>query len=149
MSHAVITLPPGDRRADEIGKVVAQLLRFEPGKPVNVKFGIARPERSPKQCRYLNGVAYKLLSEHAGYEPDEIREYLLGQFFGWREKTLPGGRTEQVPMRTTTTDEDGNRDVLEGKPFWDYVDWIQRVGARHGVFIPDPDPNYKLTRSTP
>jgi hypothetical protein len=143
---AVITLPPGERRADEIGKVVQTLLRFEPARPVNVKFGIARPERTPKQCRYLNAVAYQLLADHAGYDKDDVREYCNGLYFGWREKALPGGRIEQVPIRTTTTDEDGNRDVLEGRPFWDYVAWLQRFGARHGVHIPDPDPDYKLKR---
>jgi len=141
-----ITLPPGDRRADEVGRVVREALRFEPARPVNIRISIARPERTPKQCRYLNAVAYQLLADHAGYDKDDVREYCLGLYFGWRHKQLPGGRTEQVPIRTTTTDEDGNRDVLEGEPFWRYVEWIQRFGARHGVVIPDPDPDYKLTR---
>jgi hypothetical protein len=139
------TLPPKDRDT-AIAEVVALLFDFEPGKPVNVRLSIARPERTPAQCRYLNGVAYALLCKHAGYERDDVSEYLCGLYFGWREKSLPGGRTEQVPIRTTTTDEDGNRDVLEGQPFWDFVDWVQRFGAKHGVVIPDPDSHYRLQR---
>lgn len=142
----VITLPPKDR--DEAIERVAQTLRFfQLGKPVNVKMTIARPERTPPQLRYLWGVAYKILADKFDFEPEEISEYLCGNFFGWRVKKLPGGRSQEVPMRTTTVDEDGNPDVIDGKRFWEYVEWIQRVGARQGVVIPDPDPEYKIGRA--
>ncbi|MGX9958549.1 hypothetical protein ACW0US_07185 [Xanthomonas euvesicatoria] len=142
----VITLPPKDR--DETIRRVAEVLRFfQLGKPVNVKLTIARPERTSPQLRYLWGVPYRMLAEAMGYEPDEISEYLCGCYFGWKSRKLPGGRMQDVPLRTTTEDEDGNRDVIDGQAFWDYVSWIQRVGARHGLVIPDPDPNYKLTRA--
>jgi hypothetical protein len=121
---------------------------FQEGKPVNVKLSLARPERTPKQLRYLRGVAVKLLSEHAGYEPDDVHEYLCGSFWGWRSEKLPGGRTREVPIRTTTVDEDGNRDVIDGDVFWQFVEFCQRFGARHGIVIPDPDPNYKIKRGT-
>ena len=49
-----------------------------------------------------------------------------------------------MPIRTTTVDADGNRDVIDGDEFWPYVEFCQRVGARAGVVIPDPDPNYKI-----
>lgn len=139
----VHTLPPKDREAD-IAALLPVLRMYQEGKPVNVKVSIARPERTIPELRYLWGVPYKLLGEAMGFEPDEISEYLCGCFFGWRPKKLPGGREQIVPLRTTTTDEDGNRDVIEGEPFWKYVAWIQRVGARHGLVIPDPDPNYKI-----
>ena len=142
----VITLPPKDR--EEAIERVAQTLRFfQLGKPVNVKMTIARPERTPPQLRYLWGVAYKMLADKFDFEPEEISEYLCGNFFGWRVKKLPGGRSQEVPMRTTTVDEDGNPDVIDGKRFWEYVEWIQRVGARQGVVIPDPDPEYKIGRA--
>ena len=95
--------------------------------------------RTPPQCRYLNGVAYKLIGDALGFERDDISEYLCGEFFGWREKALPGGRSEQVPIRTTTTDEDGKRAVLSVKQFAEYVEFCQRYAAEHGVFVPDPN----------
>ena len=146
MTANVITLPPKDRDA-AIKRVAERLRFFQLGKPVNVKLSIARPERTPPQCRYLWGVVYPLLAEHGGYEREDVHEYLCGSHFGWREKRLPGGRVEQVPIRSTTVDADGNRDVLEGREFWDYVEFCQRVGARAGVVIPDPDPEYKLARA--
>lgn len=140
-----ITLPPKNRDK-EIERVISTARLIHPGKAVNVRFTIARTERTLPQVAYLHGVCYAMLSEHTGYEKDEIEEYLLGAYFGWKEKKLPGGRVSSVPIRRTTTDEEGNRDVLEGRKFWDFVEWIQRVGARQGLVIPDPDPNYKLER---
>lgn len=144
-ANNVITLPPKDRE-EAIARVAEVLRFFQLGKPVNVKMTIARPERTLPQLRYLWGVAYRMLAESFGYEPDEIAEYLCGSYWGWKPKKLPGGRSHEVPIRTTTEDEDGNRDVIDGKVFWDYVEWIQRVGARQGIVIPDPDPNYKIKR---
>ena len=146
MTANVITLPPKDREA-EIARVAETLRFFQLGKPVNVKLTIARPERTVPQLRYLWGVPYRMLAESFGFEPDEISEYLCGSYWGWKPKRLPGGRSHEVPIRTTTEDADGNRDVIDGKEFWDYVEWIQRVGARQGVVIPDPDPNYKIERA--
>ena len=138
MTQNVITLPPKYRDA-AIQRVAETLRFFQLGKPVNVKLSIARPERTPPQLRYLWGVVYKLLAEHAGYEPNDVHEYLCIQFFGSKPKRLPGGRTAEVPIRTTTVDENGSRDVLDGREFWEYVEFVQRVGARAGVVIPDPE----------
>lgn len=95
--------------------------------------------RSSAQCRFLNGVAYKLIGDALGFERDDISAYLCGSYFGWRMKALPGNRTEQVPIRTTTTDTDGKRSVLSVKEFADYVEYCQRFAAEHGIHVPDPD----------
>lgn len=138
MKH-VVTLPPRDR-AQAIDELARVLALFAEGKPLNVKVGVARPDRSPWQNRYLWGVAYPLLCATAGYEPEDVHEYLCGSWFGWRTKKLPGGRTQDVPLRTTTVDEHGNDDVLDGEAFWKFVEYVQRVAARQGIAIPDPDP---------
>lgn len=145
MPENVITLPPKDREA-AIARLVPILAVFQLGRPVNVKLTIARPERTPPQLRYLWGVAIKILSDHGGYEPEDVHTYLCGAYFGWQTKRLPGGRTEEVPIRTTTVDADGNRDVIDGDEFWKYVEFVQRVGARAGVVIPDPDTDSMMAR---
>lgn len=112
----------------------------------------ARMTRSHSQNAYLWAVPYKLLSEHTGYEAEELHEYFCGQVFGWKDKKVP--RTprnptgiESVPVRTTTTDEQGKRCVLTVTAFSDFVAYIQRFAAQKcGVLIPDPDPNYQLHR---
>ena len=140
-----LTLPPTNRQKD-IPRLLAKLEAFEPGKPINVTLSIARPERTPAQLKYLWGVAIPMLAQHAGYEKEDVHEYLCGLHFGWKPKRKPGGKVEDVPIRTTTVDADGNRDVIDGDAFWDYVEFVQRFGARVGVVIPDPDLNYKIKK---
>lgn len=143
MKH-VVTLPPRDR-AQAIDDLARVLALFAEGKPVNVSIGVARPERSPWQLRYVRGVAVPLLAAAQGFAPETLYEWLCGEWFGWRAVKVPQTPTnpaglESVPLRTTTTDENGNRDVLDGAAFWDFVEFIQRTGAEAGVVIPDPDP---------
>lgn len=137
-AHNVITLPPKNRER-EIERIVMLCNTFQAGKAVNVKFTIARPERTPPQLRYLWGVAYEMLSDAAGYEKQDIHEYLCMAFFGKKVKKLPGNRLEEIPIRTTTEDEDGQRDVIDGEAFWRFVEFVQRFAARHGVIVPDPE----------
>ena len=146
MSPNVITLPPKGRERD-VERVLRFLLNAHLGRPINVKVTVARPERSDLQNKYLWGVANKILSEHMGFSAAEVHEWLCGEYFGWVDHRLPGGRVEQRPFRTTTTDENGAADKLSDRDFWDYVEFIQRKAAEAGVFIPDPDKDYKLRRA--
>lgn len=138
MKH-VATLPPKDR-SEAIARLLPVLELFAEGKPINVKVSVAKPDRTPWQNRYLFGVAYKLLSEATGYEVPDLHEYACIQHFGGKTRKAPGGRVIESPLRTTTTDEDGNPDLLDGDAFWQFVEFVQRLGARAGVVIPDPDP---------
>jgi len=130
------------QRADVIGNAQKFIAALNPHKNWRVTVEPYTEPRTSPQCRYLNGVAYKLLGDATGYERDDISEYLCGTYFGWREKVLPGKRVQQVPIRTTTTDENGKRKVLSKTEFADYVAFVQRFGAQHGVYIPDPDPTW-------
>lgn len=98
-------------------------------------------ERSQPQNAYLHGVVYKTLSEHTGFNADEIHEYCLGSHFGWVERTVMGHTTTK-PRRTTTTDEHGKRAVLSTTEFMDYVARCQQIGAEAGVYIDDPSPSF-------
>jgi hypothetical protein len=108
-------------------------------------------ERTLQQNRYLNGVAYKLIGDKTGYERNEIHEYFLGLFFGWREKKVPRKPSnpkgvESVPVRTTTTNENGKRSLLSTEEFWQYVEFLQRFAAEKlHMVIPDPDPTLRRT----
>lgn len=136
-------LPKGER-ATSVARACAFLQALPEDKAWTVEVKEFRRSRSVQQCRYLNGVAYKILSDATGYERDDISEYLCGTYWGWRTKKVPRkpecDGTEQVPLRTTTTNEDGRRDVLSKSDFADYVAFVQRFGAERAIFIPDPDP---------
>jgi hypothetical protein len=105
--------------------------------------------RTTRQNRYLNGTPYKLITERTGYERNELHEYFLGEFYGWKTKRVPRKPScptglESIPIRTTTTNEAGKRNVLSGEDFWKYVEYLQRFGAEKlGIIIPDPDPSLR------
>lgn len=131
--------------------VAAQIATFvtalDPGHAYRVTVEDAKATRTNQQNRYLHGVAYKLIADAVGYEIEEVAEYCCGAFFGWTDKRVPKKPSnpegvESVPVRTTTRDADGKRRVLNKQEFSDYVAFVQRFGAKRGVHIPDPDPNY-------
>lgn len=108
--------------------------------------------RSASQNAYLWAVPYKLISEATGYEVEEVHNYMLGRFFGWKDKRVPKTPrnpegVESVPVRTTTTDEHGKRSVMTTLQFSEYVEFIQRFAAiKLEIIIPDPDPMYMIHR---
>jgi len=102
--------------------------------------------RTNQQSRYERGICCLLLAEATGYEPEEVHEYLCGTYWGWKQVQCPKtpsnpSGVKDVPLRTTTTNFKGERDVLSKTDFADFVAFIQRFGAKHNVYIPDPDPD--------
>jgi hypothetical protein len=135
-------------RETQIARIARFLADLSINKGWKIEVTEARSQRSIAQCRYLNGVAYKLIGEATGYERDDISEYLCGLAYGWRDKKVPKTPrnpegVESVPVRTTTTDENGKRSVLSRTEFADYVAFVQRFAAKRlNLCIPDPDPDY-------
>lgn len=141
-------LLPIFNRETVIARIAACLAGLKAGKAYRILIKEEADDRTVQQCRYLNGVPYKLLSDFTGYERDEISSHLCGLRWGFKQVRVPRTQNnprgiEDRPVRTTTTDEQGNRDVLSTRDFWEYVEFCQRFGAQHGVYIPDPDPSYK------
>lgn len=141
-------LPKLVARDGKVAGIAKFILSLSPGKAWRITVEECRGARSDQQNKYLWSCAYKLLSEHTGYEVEEIHEYLLGKHFGEREKRVPRSANfptgiKRVPIRTTTTNEMGKRDVLPWDAFCEYVAFVQRTAAKVGCFIPDPDPNWR------
>lgn len=141
-------LPKGKRsRALDLARSVLAGLDEEHAWKVTAE--PVKSARSASQNAYLWAVPNKMISELTGYEAEEVHEYLLGRYFGWKDKRVPKtprnpSGVESVPVRTTTTDEHGKRSVLSPQQFSDYVDFIQRFAAQTlGIVIPDPDPQFR------
>jgi hypothetical protein len=140
-------LPKGDRRR-ELELATTVLAGLDKDVPWKVT---AEPlkSRSASQNAYLWAVPYKVISDHTGYEVEEVHDYMLGRHFGWKDKRVPKTPrnptgVESVPVRTTTTDEHGKRSVLSPEKFSEYVEFIQRFAAmKLSLVIPDPDPMFR------
>lgn len=87
--------------------------------------------RSNQQNRYLWGAVYPaIMAKLEGWQADDVHEYCLGECFGW--ETVEGfGRKRLRPLKRSSR--------LNKQEFTDYIAWIQRTMAGHGIYIPDPD----------
>lgn len=121
-------------RDEMITRIVSFLELLPQDKPWEVLVRPFRKTRSSLQNRALWGIAYKLLSEHTGHEPDELHEYFLGEFWGWETVDFFGQKKRRPKRRSHD---------MKTTEFSDYYAFIQRKGAQLvGVYIPDPDPAY-------
>lgn len=129
----------GRERPQVLANIHAFVDRLPLSKSWRVEIKEARNERSGDQNRALFGVAYPVLEEATGYTKEELHFEFNGRFFGFVEYQI-FGETRRKPRRTTTTDENGDRDVVPAKVFADFYDMVQRVGAEAGIDVPSPNP---------
>jgi hypothetical protein len=137
-------------RSHDIGRVVHALEELSDDKPWRVTIEQAKSKRSNDANAYYWGVVVEMMSEATGYESEEIHEYLCGARWGWKDKRVPKtprnpAGLESVPVRTTTTDQDGKRSVLAVMQFQEFVEFARRFAAvKLNLMIPDPDKGWKL-----
>jgi hypothetical protein len=99
-----------------------------------VEVGEFRKRRSDEQNRYMWGYVYPhiiaSLPDMAGWTPEDLHEFFLGEHFGWQR--LHGfGRTRMKPIRRSSK--------LTTTEFSDYVAHIQQFMAERGVYVDDPN----------
>lgn len=98
------------------------------GQRVEVVIRKYRKRRSNNQNAYYHGVVVKLISDHTGYEADEVHEILKQLFFS-KEIEVAG----KVLMIATTTKETTSEweDRMSQIRSWASIEL--------GVFIPEPN----------
>lgn len=90
-----------------------------------------KSRRTDQQNRYLWGVVYPAITQHLqGWDSDDVHEYCLGEHFGW-EIVMGLGKKRLRPIRRSSK--------LSKLEFMQYIEFIQRRMAEHGIVIPDPD----------
>lgn len=138
MATQTFRLPKTDRQriADNLRDFVMSAM---PGKELRVEVKEYRKPRSDAQNHALFGVAYPVLEEATGYTKDELHEAFCRRFFGTVSLDVMGQSIIR-PIRTTTTDENGKRDVIPRAQFSEFYAMVQQVGAEIGVYVPEPDP---------
>jgi hypothetical protein len=122
-------------RARYIAFLQAQVL------PLDVSCGPWKPTRSNEQNALLFGVIYPPIAEAMGYDVADIHEFMCGTHFGWVDVKVPKTPrnpegVESRPFRTTTKDENGRRSVLKKDEFSKFIDTVERIAAKAGVFVP-------------
>jgi len=109
--------------------------------PLDVSCGPWKPTRSNEQNALLFGVVYPPIAEAMGYDVADIHEFMCGTHFGWVDVKVPKTPRnpegiESRPFRTTTRDENGKRNVLKKDQFSKFIDTVERMAAKAGVFVP-------------
>jgi hypothetical protein len=129
----------GPERPQVLANALAFLQRLPESKSWRIEIKEARRERTLSQCNALFGVAYPPLVDATGYTADELHEAFCRKFFGTVGIDVMGECVTRA-RRTTTTNEHGERDVIDRATFAEFYDLVQRIGAECGVDVPSPDP---------
>ena len=108
--------------------------------PLNVECKPWRKSRSNDQNALLWAM-YAPIAEHMGYDAEDVHEWMCGRFWGWKDVRVPRSPRNpdgfaSVPVRTTTRNADGRREVLDAKTFGMFVDMVDRIAAQAGIYIP-------------
>lgn len=132
-------LHSGDaNRATVLANAQAFMAKLNPHKHWQIT---VKPYSKPRTCEanaYLWGVVYPTIVRELSGIADDWNELFCLEFFG--ERSIELGATRIVkPIRTTTTDEAGKRDVLPTAEFWRFVDFVRQRAAEGGVYVPEPN----------
>jgi hypothetical protein len=137
MKHErAILLPKEDaeRRKARVVRISTFLCGLDAEKPWELVVRPFRRTRSNQQNRALWGLAYKILSEETGNDPEDLHEYFLGEWGGWEVLEIMGQK-RKVPKKRSS--------ALNTTDFSDFFSFIQQRSAQTvGVYIPNPDPEY-------
>lgn len=90
-----------------------------------------KEKRSLEQNAFVHGVQLKLICDHTGYQMDEMKDYLLGEAFGWEEFEFMG-QMKSRPIRRSSS-------LNKNEWVW-WQEWIEGWAAQTlGITIPRPN----------
>lgn len=130
-----------DQQSDKLSRLTKMLVNADFPLEVSVKRKVKT--RSPEASNYLWGVCYPIMANASGYEKEELHVAMCRKWFGSKVIEVMGEKFT-IPVRTTTLNENGDREVLGAGDFWDFTDFVIREAAMwYDVTIPPPDPELR------
>ncbi len=137
---------PGGLWDQIINNAIARIRSLDNTKCWHIEIRKYVKERTEKQRGALFGPAYKVIMDYMGLRGSRDKEYLHSficcLYYGCHP-IIPN-----KPIRTTTTDEDGNRVKMTTEQAIDFYAFIQQWAAEQGVYVPDPDPLWRENQET-
>lgn len=138
MSESNFTLHPDSSRVGVLANCCAFLHKLDAGKAWRVTVKPYRKPRSLTANSYLWSAVYPEIVRALGHTDEDWHEFMCCQYFGTRHVVLCGAQHSR-PIRTTTTDQDGKRSVLDSRSFWEFVEFVRDQAAAGGVYVPGPN----------
>lgn len=124
-----------------IERIAACITAYPSNKKIKVTISEAKQERTDSQNRALWGCVYKAISESTGHDKEDLHEFFCGEYFGWKTVEM-FGKLKRRPIRTTTMNESGQREVISKQELSDFYGFIQMRMAEFGIDVPEPDPEW-------
>lgn len=109
--------------------------------PLTVTIDRVHATRSPAANAFYWGVVVKMLADHTGYTPDEMHEILKAKFLP-KELAITNRNGEIVGEFVIGGSTTGLNKIQFGEFITNVRVWAQELG----VFIPDPDIDWRLNR---
>jgi len=132
-------LTVGQSRPRQVEVLCEYIAKLPAGKAFTVEIKEYRRKRSQDQNKYLWGVVYRIIRD-AMDEPkpttEQLHEYWLGECFGW-DVIDQFGMVLKKPLERSH-----DKDTETFGKYWQFIQ--RRCAETMGIFIPDPDPNWKL-----
>ena len=126
-------------RANVLHNAITFIVQLPDDKPWDITVERHVKARSDKQRRSLFGVAYKAMMEFSGLQGDQdkrdLHAFWCKEYYGTKVDAF--GR--EVPVRTTTKDERGQKSEISTVEALEFYSFLQRRGAEVGCYVPDPD----------
>lgn len=103
--------------------------------PIEVECKPWKKPRTLTANAYLWAYVYGPAKAVIGFTEEEWHEFACIQYFGGIPYMRLDGTGGERPRRTTTKNERGEKDVLKGDAFNDFLTFVEEMFASRGVFI--------------
>ena len=120
----------------------ACIVDLSPDRPWGISISELQEEYSGRQRKALWGHAYKIIFTETGNKPDYLHDIFCASFFGSKIIDVLGNK-KRIPIRTTTHDENGDRDKISTAEFVLFFDFVRAEVAEYDVVITDPNPRWR------